>query len=179
MNSTVKAILIAAAVILIGVGIYYGNKHAVPNEVKVQRALANLVSESPTNKDYYDALVKKGFVIHDGIIDKDKDLAHTDVRSDGSVTITVDANEVLKFRDRLEPIIAHELQHAYDALVTYGVDKFIEIANSEKNLPWEKRTLEKSAIEWENLTRQYLLATYKKEYSGMASTRQFQNRRPQ
>ena len=173
MNRTIRIVLISAAAILIGYGMFYSHKHSAPsNTEKVRIALSNLISESPDCKALYSSL--SGVQLQAGIIEKNGDLAHTEVKSDGSITITVDVNEVSKYHDRLEPVIAHELLHAYDAL-TLGIDKFIEIANSEKSKDWKERSLEIHAIAWENTTRQYLIAHYPKEYRSMRPTRQLQN----
>jgi hypothetical protein len=173
MNKTIKFALIGIAAALIGYGMFYSSRHSISDKTKVQTALENLLKESPENNSIYNVVSAK-FTIQDGVIDKQGDLAHTEVKSNGSITITVDVNEVSKYHDRLEPVIAHELLHAYDAL-TLGIDKFIEIANSEKSKDWKERSLEIHAIAWENTTRQYLIAHYPKEYRSMRPTRQLQN----
>jgi hypothetical protein len=91
-------------------------------------------------------------------------LAATTIKPD-SVHIVFDWQEISNKHEWLEPIIAHEIDHCNDAYNVYGVEQFIGIVAGEKELPWQDRTVEKSAIGQENQTRRYLLQKYP-EYRG-------------
>jgi hypothetical protein len=73
----------------------------------------------------------------------------------------------------LEPVLAHEIIHINDARFKFGLEKFVSLVDSEKNIPWHQRTVEKSAIEQEDSIRRALLATG--NYKGMAASRREQN----
>lgn len=135
---------------------------------QIQGALENLLALSPSDnaklaEDNIPISWKVGMLSGDT-------LAATAIYHDHA-EITFDLNKINSKHERLEPVIAHELDHVHDAYKVFGVDKFISIAESEKNLPWKERTLEKSALIQEDATREFLLKTYPSKFKGMASKR--------
>lgn len=137
-------------------------------EQQIQSALENLLQLSPADNAKLKAIpVPISWKIGDL---KGTTLAQTAIFHD-RVEITFDWNEISLKHERLEPIIAHELDHAYDAYIIFGVDRFITIVGEEKALPWRDRTLEKSALKQEAETRQFLLKSYPEKFKGMKSER--------
>lgn len=166
MKEKIKNFMIGcgwAALILAAVMITFSCKSTPPAQ-QLQAAMDNLWSKSPEDNRKLHAIPvpitwKLGNL-------KGTTLAATTVRYD-SIEIVFDWQEIQSKHEALEPIIAHEVAHAYDAFNKYGIDEFINIVNSEKSLAWSDRTVEKSAIEQENQTRRYLIQTYPKEFKNM------------
>lgn len=171
-----KYLLIGAGILLLGTGIYYSNKSFVPYKKQVEIAETTLISRSP------DIAIKLNEVgRHTTITLTAKDLpgdilAQTRITT-GSAEITVDVRKVKLRRDRLEPVIGHEIYHVWEAYYVYGgVDSFCTIVNTEKPTKnWWDRSYEKTAIVRENSLRQYLKEHYYKDYVSMSSTRELQN----
>lgn len=135
---------------------------------KVQAALENLLAKSPEdNRKFHAIPVPLTWKI--GTL-QGTTLAATTINR-GNASITFDWVEIVKNREQLEPVIAHELDHAYDAYVAFGVEEFISQVEADKELPWKDRTVEKSALAQENATRKYLLANYPSEFKGMLPER--------
>jgi len=97
-------------------------------------------------------------------------LAATTIYQD-RVEIVFDWQEIVQKRERLEPIIAHELDHVHDAYIVFGVGQFFALVESERDLPWKDRTLEKSALKQEAETRKFLLSQYPEKFKGMLPVR--------
>jgi hypothetical protein len=97
------------------------------------------------------------------------------VFTDSDPLIQVDVSKVNRSRDQLEPVIGHEIGHVYDAYFKYGIPKFLELIKEESTLPWGSRTLEQSAIVFENSIRLELHQSG--NYPSMAQTREDQNQR--
>lgn len=142
---------------------------STPPTAQIQSAMDNLWLKSPEdNQRLHQIPVPISWSTGDL---KGLTLAATAVRSD-SIHITFDWNEIQSKHERLEPIIAHEIDHAYEAYNVYGYDQFVQIVEQERVKPWNQRTVEKSAISLENQTRRLLLKTYPKEFRGMSPYRQ-------
>jgi len=92
-------------------------------------------------------------------------LATTEVFQDGA-TITVDIFKVKKAHDHLVPVLAHEVYHVRQAFNLLGVDRFCEIVERDKGLPWERRELEIGAVKYEDGLRQKMLTQYAKTFAG-------------
>lgn len=139
-------------------------------EQRIQKALDNLLAKSPADRarlyDVRDIKIEWKLGALSGTT-----LAATTVKTDGTASIVFDYDEIQKDREYLEPVIAHELDHIHDAYVKYGINKFIEISDSERSLAWKDRTLEKQALSQENETRAFLLKNYPQEFSRMTPTR--------
>jgi hypothetical protein len=97
-------------------------------------------------------------------------LATTSVSVDG-ITIQVDLAKAEAKREHLEPILAHELIHAHDALFVYGLPAFRAIGEQDAGLPWAQRRLEKSAIQQENALRSELRRRNPVKYRDMPARR--------
>ena len=138
-------------------------------------ALANLLADSALVNPLYNniQLTRKLTIVLaelEGAVE-----ARTHLSAESEPFIEVDVRKVLKLRDRLEPVMGHEIGHVHDAYYKYGVANFISIVASESRMSWDQRTVEKSAIVFENQVRAELLKDHAKEYSGMAPTRERQN----
>lgn len=101
-------------------------------------------------------------------------LANTSVFNDHAV-IRVDVSKVMRKRDRLEPVLGHEIYHVVDARFKYGLENFYALVERDKAKDWHYREVEVSAVQQENALRQRLLKSPK--YQGMAATRELQNGR--
>lgn len=97
-------------------------------------------------------------------------LATTTVTT-GTITIRVDLVKAEGRREHLEPILAHELIHAHDALCVYGLPTFQAIGAQDAGLPWERRRLEQSAIQQENALRSELRRRNPVKYRDMPARR--------
>lgn len=169
-----RTLLLLAAATLVAIGLVTC-KTQTPQE-SVDKALATLVQDNQTlnnininiRKESYPVTITAG-TLPEGV------LGRTLVTETGA-QVTVDTHQVIQRRDRLEPVIGHELIHIHDARFKFGMPQFIEIVSKERDLPWDQRTVEKSAIEQENQLRKELIATGR--YKGMPETRQLQNQRP-
>lgn len=141
----------------------------------LDKAIENLLSDSQTiNRMYTDIQLTKKMTIVLAELEGDVE-ARTHLTVDAEPWIEVDVRKVSKLRDRLEPVIGHEVGHVYDAYYKFGVSNFIEIVSNETKMPWDQRTVEKSAIVFENQIRAELLRDHPAEYRGMAPTRERQN----
>ena len=152
-----------AVLILAAVMITFSCRSTPPAQ-QIQTAMDNLWAKSPEDNERLHA-IPVPIVWKMGQL-SGQTLAATYVTPD-SITITFDYTKIRKKNETLEPIIAHEVAHAYDAFNTYGVYRFISIVDQERNLPWAERTVEKSAISQENRTRRYLIQQYPKEFKNM------------
>ena len=158
--------LIVVAVLAL-VSITNGCK-SVPAEAQVQTAMENLWTKSPEdNRKLHAVPVPITWKMGDL---KGTTLAATTVYGD-RIEIVFDWREIQTKNERLEPVIAHEMSHAYDAFNTFGVGEFFRLVEEEKGLAWAERTVEKSAIQQENQTRQYLIKNYPAEFKNMPPTR--------
>lgn len=91
--------------------------------------------------------------------------------SEFGITIRVDLAKAEARREHLEPILAHELIHAHDALFVYGLPAFRAIGEQDAGLPWAQRRLEKSAIQQENAFRAELRRRNPVKYRDMPARR--------
>lgn len=144
---------------------------------KMRLALDNLLKDSKKIHDRYLEITKLtewNIVVArlEGEIE-----AKTHLLIGANPWIEVDVSKVGMKHDRLEPVIGHEINHVWDAYFKYGLEDFCAIVAREANLPWDQRTVEKSAIQAENELRAQLLKDFPKEYGGMAPTRVRQNNR--
>ena len=137
-------------------------------EKKVQNALENLVRKSPEDAVKL-SQVSIPITWRVGEL-KGATLAVTIVNHD-KIQMVFDVQEAAKRSERLEPVISHEIAHAYDASVTYGVGAFIAKVEEDKNKPWAERELERSAVSHEDRTRATLLTHYPDEFRGMSPHR--------
>jgi hypothetical protein len=138
-------------------------------------AIVNLLADSELVSPLYtNILMTRKLTIILAELEGDVE-ARTHLSADSEPFIEVDVRKVLKLRDRLEPVIGHEIGHVHDAYYKYGVENFISIVAAESQMSWDQRTVEKSAILFENQVRAQLLKDHAKEYSGMAPTRERQN----
>ena len=137
-------------------------------EKRVQIALENLARKSPSDAKIMSQI---GLPVvwrvgnHNGAT-----LATTTITTT-QITMVFDVAEALKRNERLEPILSHEIFHAYDATKNYGVDKFIAQVESDKHKPWSERKVEQDATAHEDATRKWLLTHYPAEFRGMSPTR--------
>jgi Fe2+ transport system protein FeoA len=132
-----------------------------------------LVDDTPLRLAYGNATMGYPVKIQMGTLEGET-LAATTIYQDHAV-ITVDVTKVALRRDRLEPVIGHEMYHVVDAVLRYGIPEFCAKVARDKDLPWQAREVELSAIQQENDLRQRLLELPK--YKGMAATRESQNSR--
>lgn len=93
-------------------------------------------------------------------------LATTTVYND-SALIKVNVGAVRNRRDYLEPILAHEIYHVWDAYNGVGVVAFKEHVAKSQKVPWKHRLLEQRATAAEHRVRVYLLTNYPKAYRCM------------
>ena len=134
---------------------------SVSEEAQIQAAMENLLSKSPEdNRKFYKIPVPINWKLENL---RGTTLATTTIYPD-RVEIVFDWMEIRTKNSRLEFVIAHEISHAYDAFNKYGLEEFFKLVSSEKELPWAERTLEKSAIQQEDETRQYLRKNYPNEF---------------
>jgi hypothetical protein len=139
-------------------------------------AFYQLLRESPVDQARYRQLYNDGHRIVIKVNNQltDTTLARTTITYENPIIIEVDFLAIQQHHDNLVPVIAHELDHAWEATYQYGLPTFFALVakqKEEQNLPWSERTFEKSAIQKENETRQYLLSHYPQEYRGMSSQR--------
>jgi hypothetical protein len=140
-------------------------------------AIDNLISDSAMVAQWKAELNARGisFTVVNATLEGDVE-ARTHIQIGSDPWIEVDVRKTLNVkRDRLEPVIGHEIGHIYDANFVYGVPQFIAIVAKEAAMPWDQRTVEKSAIVRENEIRKQLLETHFQEYKTMAPTRERQN----
>lgn len=175
MNSTIQKILIVLGVIGLGAAVYYGIKHpGLTPAQKLEQAQVNLFNDSPKTKLLFESLMKDYQII----IKPERLSGEAEGRTTittTSATVLIDIDKVAKNRDRLEPVLAHELFHINDAKNVYGFDKFFSLVEEDKNLSWWNKRVEISAYTQEDLLRKELIQTRK--YGSMAPTRQLQNKR--
>lgn len=146
-------------------------------EERIAEALANLKEYSiPVANMITYMLIDNPNLFRVGALKGDV-LATTFVSTEELPVITVDVMKVIQKRDFLEAVLGHEIFHVNDALVTFGIHKFLLLVGEERNVGWERRTVEKSAIKQENELRRRLLECNPKMFKGMARTRQEQNSR--
>lgn len=140
-------------------------------------AIENLKQDAPMVSAWLKELEEKGVKLTFSRATLKGDVeARTHIQEMSDPWIEVDTFKVINTkRDRLEPVIGHEIGHAYDAYCKYGVTYFISIVAKEATMPWAQRTVEKSAIERENEIRKHLLEDHFQEYKNMAPTRERQN----
>jgi hypothetical protein len=145
-----------------------GCKPAAPPEVQIQNAMESLWVMSPKDNERLQRIpvpISWSVGPLNGLT-----LAATTVKSD-SVHIVFDWQEIRNKQERLEPVIAHEIAHAYEAYNVYGFENFVALVQHDKDKPWGQRIVEKSAIALEDQTRAYLLEHYPKEFRGMSPHR--------
>ena len=138
------------------------------HEQRVQIALENLAQKSPRDGEIMSQIaLPVSWRIGDH---KGATLATTTVTYD-RIYMVFDVAEARKRNERLEPIISHEIFHAYDATVNYGIEGFISQVEKDKSKPWAERKVEISAVAHEDSTRKWLLTHYPTEFEGMSPHR--------
>jgi hypothetical protein len=150
-----------------------------PNyDAMLPKAVQNLKTDNPMVAAWWQAItVNKGLTCKVVKASLEGDVeARTHISETEDPWIEVDVFKVVtQKRDRLEPVLGHEIGHVYDAYFVYGVADFQAIVAREAQLPWDQRTVEKSAIAREDLIRQQLLRDHPEEYKHMPATRERQN----
>ena len=163
-----KVLMGAAAVAALVLLVWTIRKSPTPEE-QLTSTLIALQDEAPMAKVWVNEIpVPVEYVVKNSL--PGATLATTTVRYDG-VTITVDLLEVRKRNERLEPVLAHELYHAWDAYRGLGFENFVAQVELDKEKPWKDRMVEIRAVAAENAVRQHLLDRYPEKYRGMAPTR--------
>lgn len=168
LNWCTQVRVLSGVPLLLFILLFISGCKSVPPTQQIQTAMDNLWVKSPLDNERLHLIpvpITWGIGSLQGLT-----LAATEVRRD-SIHITFDWNEIQTKHERLEPIIAHEIAHAFEAYNVYGFDEFCTLVQQDRDKPWGKRTVEQSAIELENQTRRFLLQTYPKEFKGMASFR--------
>jgi hypothetical protein len=169
-----RTLLLLAAATLVAIGLVTC-KPSVPPEKKLEEAKVRLFQNSPIMNDMYKYVQSGGYRVTIKVGNLTGPTEGSTWISENEAVITIDVSRVEQSRDRLEPVLAHEIIHINDARFKFGFERFISLVDSEKNIPWHQRTVEKSAIEQEDYIRRALLATG--NYKGMAPTRELQNLR--
>jgi len=176
---TLKQVGIAVGAVIIlaaaGYGIYKGNINALTDQQQIELAFNKLLANSPSTVKILGAVdITK--ISNEKL--KGSDLGQTAIYADGSFTIKIDVEDVKRCYDRLEPVLAHEIFHVWQATVKSTPEQFIEMVNREKaTTDWSHRTFEIEAVAWENVIRKELLEANPKEFSGMPETRELTNAR--
>ena len=170
-----KKICLYSLEILLTLGSIVSCKQKSQEQV-IYNSFYKLLKESPADEARYRQLYNDGHRIVLKVNNQlnGLTLARTIVTYDEPIVIEIDYVEIQKRHDNLVPVIAHELDHAWEAHYQYGLPKFFELVAQQKDeqqLPWSERTFEKSAIQKENETRHYLLSKYSSEYIGMSDQR--------
>lgn len=179
MNTITKYVTIGIVITAIMLaGRWYSKKTFIPHSIRLETATVNVTKQSSDVQLKLMAIQSKTNVIITNDTLPGEVLAQTSINEDAS-TIIVDVDKVTLKKDRLEPVIAHEIFHVWEAYYIYGgIDKFTVLVNSEKETSiWENRSYEKTAIARENALRKYLKDSFSKEYRSMPITRELQNRR--
>ena len=162
-------------IVVVSIAVLYSG--SVPSQrLRLRMGLSRLVHESPDSNNIYQQIKTKanGLEITSGTL-MPGDEAVTLISEDGNVQIIVDMEQVDRCKDRIEPVLAHELFHAYDGIILNKPSDFVQESMREQKLIWSKRPVEMRAIAFEDFTRLYLLEHYPKEYKGMLKTRFIQN----
>lgn len=149
------------------------------HDQELSTSISNVLNDSYIVNSWYRDILNdkhKSIVIKNATLPGDIE-ATTTISDYSDPVIEVDVFKVLQKHDRLEPVIGHEIFHVYSAYYLYGVQEFQQIVAREANLPWEERTVEKSAIEQEDIIRTQLIMHNPSRYKGMPLTRKDQNRR--
>lgn len=146
-------------------------------DAMLQDDFARLLADDPVTAGIWENAKVAGYIVSitRGTLEGNVE-GRTVVTPHGAVVV-IDVIKVIRKRDRLEPVIGHELFHVNDALTVYGIDKFLNICADESSLPWRHKTLEQTAIKQENELRARLIAAHPETYTGMATTRDLQNAR--
>lgn len=139
---------------------------------RLDQAQQNLTADSPTTVQMLADLKRAGvtFTIVLADLPDTAQEATTAISSDASPIITIDEARITRAMDRIEPVLAHEIAHVHQAYLFYGVERFSQIVNVEKQLRWDHRTVEKSAIVVEDQVRAELKRF--KEFKSLPPKRQ-------
>ena len=165
-----------AVLALVSYGIFVSNQHALTDAQKLDRALIQLLKDSPSTLELWKHLGAPTSVIQ-AVDLHGADLGTTTVFEDGTFQIRVDVEAIRLKHDRLEPVLAHEIYHAWDAQKK-GPGSFIATVLAEKpNIAWWNRSFEKPAVAWENKVRAELKQLNPPEYATMPATRELANAR--
>lgn len=172
---TVGAIGVVAT--LVGYGIYRANKNAKSDQELIDRAIVNLLTDSPIARAATKDLAIPSTQITPMTL-SGGDLAQTAVNADGSWHISIDVGDVQRCMDRLEPVIAHELYHVLQATKMGTPEEFITRVNTEKAVKdWEHRSFEIEAMAWEDKVRVDLRSRHPEAYRTMPASRATTNQR--
>jgi len=91
--------------------------------------------------------------------------------------VWVDVDKIRNHQDHLEPLIAHEIFHIWDACYQYdsqlifSAAKFMELVELARHQEWADRPHEKKAVSFENQVRAELISKYS-EFKHTARTRE-------
>jgi hypothetical protein len=92
--------------------------------------------------------------------------------------IVIDVAKTEAAGDEVEPLLAHELKHVWDALFFYdkvdinsSVSKFLAIVDRDKKIIHNSREVELSAIAVEDVARRELLHSGATQFNGMPGSR--------
>lgn len=171
MNALQRRLTLGASIVMVALLIVC-NK-TVPPEKKLEQAQVSLLQDCPVMNDMYNNIQRDGYRVTIRVGTLTGATEGSTWVSESEAVITIDVSRVGQAWDRLEPVLAHEIIHINDARYKFGMEKFISLVAAEKDLPWDQRTVEKSAIEQEDFVRRALLATGR--YKGMAPSRREQN----
>jgi hypothetical protein len=131
----------------------------VDREGELATALAELLKVDPQSKETLDALTAKGIGYNIVTGDcKGAILAYTQLDYEGALVV-VDVMKVHRAHDHLIPVLAHEIFHMRDAYLIRTIGETLAIIASEKDRPWQNRTLEIEAMRYEDALRARLLKT--------------------
>lgn len=139
----------------------------------LREGLERLLADSPRVKALWNKLQDQDYPITIEDDDLAGDTEGSTTVSYDSAAIRIDVGKVLRLRDCLEAVIAHELFHVHDARFKWTPETFIASAESDDDLPWDQRPVEKSAIEQEDELRKELMVLPR--YKNIAPTRKQQN----
>lgn len=153
---------------------WWAKKEPTPDE-KLQETLNFLLEKVPAVAIKYRDITRPIQISNGSLAGDTEATTYINNNAEDVIPIKVDVYKVLRKRDFLAPVLAHEIFHAYDATCKFGVDEFIFLANHERQQPWDKRTVEISAIEQEDTVRRYLLKEFENLFAGMATSRELQN----
>lgn len=146
-------------------------------EVQIQNALTALLEDSPTIKEMWPKVIADGYsvtFVAETLNGKQPGITIVKYKS---AEIKLDLGKIRQTRDSLEAVLAHEIIHIHDARYKYGFSEFVFLVDRDKQLAWQQKEVEISAIKQEDVVRAELKATNKSKYSSMSLTRDIQNSR--
>ena len=171
--------LLGVLFLLIVSAFYYTSYQIrVKEQQSVEVATNELLLECPRSKQKYDEITQiLGVKLTISDIEfSDKSLLgstsfYQDVYGRWTIQIFIDAKKIQTHGDMLEPVLAHEIYHAWDALiVSPSIGNFVKAREQQKNLPYLEQPAEIAAIKEEDFVREFLIQHYSDEYKDMPRT---------